>query len=91
LRLAQARAAKLEVRSVPQQTNSSDCGVYVLAFSEQLARTLQRGRDPWAPDALRPVTPGFVRALRTELRGRIDRLHAQRLEKQRQGAAAAKP
>ena len=59
----------MEVDS-PQQRNSYDCGVYVLAIAQQLCqRFAQHGQG--MSYEVRDISPGSVSALRAEVRSII--------------------
>jgi hypothetical protein len=56
------------VTGVPHQTNSFDCGVYVLAFTEALAGVFAQSSHCGSGSDLAAVTPDFVSAMRVKIR-----------------------
>ncbi len=76
---APRRPKLLDVACAPQQRNSHDCGVYLLAVAQQLAAWLAAGQLA-APEALaaqelelpRLVTPAAVKELRARVLATVE-------------------
>ncbi len=64
-----SKPALVNVASAPQQANSYDCGMYVLALARQLSAWHAAGEDVLLQEGRlgQEVTPGAVRQLRQEV------------------------
>ena len=64
------RAPRIAVPDVPRQTNSYDCGVFVISYTHDLAASLKASRNVASAVQGLATTQVQIKALRTELKVR---------------------